>query len=258
LVYLPFVGIATSAPDAANHRTVHDGQQRVLHWKIDKDDEDWKAIGKQISADEAAETARLLYVGLTRAEHALWISGGALTGLASSPLGPMLEGLPAHADIAVVDAAAGPVPARLPAEREPALPPVRVIGRVVPHDWWVYSFTQLAHADGGHDTAAAATEDAGGAADEPAQARIEDELDTGAVADVVPTQPDVFDPRFAGSRFGNVLHAALENVDFGVWRDWRAGDAAPEGQAEIIAKALRDDGYAEEDIADGVALLTRL
>ncbi|KRG41481.1 exodeoxyribonuclease V subunit beta [Stenotrophomonas pictorum JCM 9942] len=258
LVYLPFVGIATSAPDSSNHRTVHDGQQRVLHWKIDKDDADWKAIGQQVGAEDAAETARLLYVGLTRAEHALWISGGALAGLASSRLGPMLEALPAHADIAVVDAAAGPVPARLPAEREPALPPVRVIGRVVPHDWWVYSFTQLAHADGRQDTTAAATEDAGGAADEPLQATIDDALESGADSAVVATAADVFDPRFAGSRFGNVLHAALENVDFGAWGDWRPADPAPDGQAGIIEKTLRAEGYVDEEIADGVGLLTRL
>lgn len=254
LVYLPFVGIATNAPDASNHRTVHDGEQRVLHWKIDKDDADWKAIGQQVNAEEEAETARLLYVGLTRAEHALWISGGALTGLASSRLGPMLrdlEALAAHADIHIVDGGPETLPPRLPAEREQVLPAVREVQRVVPHDWWVYSFTQLAHAEGGHDTSAAATEDSGGAADEPVQVDVEAE----PAADV---QPEVFDPRFAGSRFGNVLHAALENVDFGVWRDWHAGDDAPEGQAEIIARTLRGDGYVDDEIADGVALLTGL
>ncbi|WP_296247269.1 exodeoxyribonuclease V subunit beta, partial [uncultured Stenotrophomonas sp.] len=254
LVYLPFVGIATNAPDSSNHRTVHDGEQRVLHWKIDKEDPDWKAVGQQVNADEEAETARLLYVGLTRAEHALWISGGALTGLATSRLGPMLQGLPEHADIQVIEDDSGPVPTRLPPEREQALPPVREVRRSVPHDWWVYSFTQLAHAEGGHDTAAAATEDSGGAADEPAQVDVDAESPTEATVALA----EVFDPRFAGSRFGNVLHAALENVDFGVWRDWQPGLAAPDGQAEIIEKAMRADGYVDEEIADGVALLTEL
>lgn len=254
LVYLPFVGIATNAPDSSNHRTVHDGEQRVLHWKIDKEDPAWKAVGQQVNADEEAETARLLYVGLTRAEHALWISGGALTGLATSRLGPMLQGLPEHADIQVVEDDSGPAPTRLPPEREQALPPVREVRRSVPHDWWVYSFTQLAHADGGHDTAAAATEDSGGAADEPAQV----DVDAEPASEAATTQPEVFDPRFAGSRFGNVLHAALENVDFGIWCDWQPGQAAPEGQAEIIAKAMRADGYIDEEIDDGVALLTEL
>lgn len=254
LVYLPFVGIATNAPDSSNHRTVHDGEQRVLHWKIDKEDPEWKAVGQQVNADEEAETARLLYVGLTRAEHALWISGGALTGLATSRLGPMLQGLPEHADIQVIEDDSGPAPTRLPPEREQALPPVREVRRSVPHDWWVYSFTQLAHAEGGHDTAAAATEDSGGAADEPAQVDVDAESPTEATVALA----EVFDPRFAGSRFGNVLHAALENVDFGVWRDWQPGLAAPDGQAEIIEKAMRADGYIDEEIADGVALLTQL
>ncbi|MGE8213851.1 MAG: 3'-5' exonuclease, partial [Stenotrophomonas sp.] len=254
LVYLPFVGIATNAPDSSNHRTVHDGEQRVLHWKIDKEDPAWKAVGQQVSDDEEAETARLLYVGLTRAEHALWISGGALTGLGSSRLGPMLQGLPEHADIQVIEGESAALPARLPPEREQALPPVREVRRSVSHDWWVYSFTQLAHAEGGHDTAAAATEDSGGAADEPAQVDVDAEPALEAAA----AQPEVFDPRFAGSRFGNVLHAALENVDFGIWRDWQPDEQAPEGQAEIIAKAMRADGYIDEEIEDGVALLTEL
>ncbi|MNM97730.1 RecBCD enzyme subunit RecB [compost metagenome] len=162
-----------------------------------------------------------------------------------------LDALAAHADIRIVDGGPQTLPARLPAEREQALPAVREVHRVVPHDWWVYSFTQLAHAEGGHDTSAAATEDSGGAADEPVQVDVEAE----PAADV---QPEVFDPRFAGSRFGNVLHAALENVDFGVWRDWHAGDKAPGGQAEIIARTLRGDGYVDDEIDDGVALLTGL
>lgn len=254
LVYLPFVGIDGKAPDNDAHKTVHDGEQRVLHWKIDKDAESWKHAATQATAEEAAETARLLYVGLTRAEHALWIAAGALAGLPTSRLGPMLgdmEALAAHQDIRIVEGSIETLPARLPPEREHALPPVRNVQRTLSHDWWVYSFTQLAHAEAGHDTSAAATEDSGGATDEPAQTDAETEADTTTVH-------APFDPRFAGSRFGNVLHAALENTDFGAWANWRPGDAAPQGQGEIIAKALHDEGYAEDDIADGVAVLTAL
>ncbi|WP_172675199.1 PD-(D/E)XK nuclease family protein, partial [Stenotrophomonas pictorum] len=87
---------------------------------------------------------------------------------------------------------------------------------------------------------------------------IDDALESGADSAVVATAADVFDPRFAGSRFGNVLHAALENVDFGAWGDWRPADPAPDGQAGIIEKTLRAEGYVDEEIADGVGLLTRL
>ncbi len=256
LVYLPFVGIDGKAPDNDAHKTVHDGEQRVLHWKIDKDAESWKAVAKQAGEEEAAETARLLYVGLTRAEHALWIAAGALAGLRDSRLGPMLRDmavLTAHADIRIVEGNIDTLPARLPPAREAALPPVRNAQRTLSHDWWVYSFTQLAHAEAGHDTSAAATIDSGGATDEPAQPDAETGIDTDTAA-----QPETFDPRFAGSRFGNVLHAALENTDFAAWANWQASDAAPQGQGDIIAKALRAEGYGDDDIADGVAMLTPL
>ncbi|WP_433853068.1 UvrD-helicase domain-containing protein [Stenotrophomonas nitritireducens] len=254
LVYLPFVGIDGGAPDTHAYRVVHDGARRVLHWKIDRDDDGWKAAARQAAAEDAAETARLLYVGLTRAGHALWIAGGALAGLPGSRLGPMLGDmatLAAHADIRIVEGGVDTLPARLPPERDAALPPVRNVRRALSQDWWVYSFTQLAHAEAGHDTSAAATQDNGGAADEPAQGEEETAQDLAA-------PQETFDPRFAGSRFGNVLHAALENADFGAWRGWRPGDAAPEGQAEVIAMALRAEGYAGGDIDDGVAVLTTL
>ncbi|AUZ56352.1 exodeoxyribonuclease V subunit beta [Stenotrophomonas acidaminiphila] len=254
LVYLPFVGIDGGAPATDGHRIVHDGERRVLHWKIDKDAAEWKAVGQQAAAEEAAEAARLLYVGLTRAEHALWIAGGALAGLPGSRLGPLLDDmqrLAAHADIQIVAGSVDALPARLPPAHEPAVPPVRGVRRALSLDWWVYSFTQLAHAEAGHDTSAAATQDSGGAADEPAQG--EDDAGQDPV-----TVQEAFDPRFAGSRFGNVLHAALENTDFGAWRGWRPGDAAPAGQAGVIAAALRAEGYAGPDIDDGVALLTML
>ena len=254
LVYLPFVGIDGKAPDTDAHKTVHDGDRRVLHWKIDKDAEGWKAASQQAAAEDAAETARLLYVGLTRAKHALWIAGGALAGLPESRLGPMLDkrdALAVHPDIHIVEGGVATLPPRLPPEREQALPPVRDARRMLSHDWWVYSFTQLAHAEAGHDTSAAATEDSGGATDEPAPP------EAGTEADAV-AQPEAFDPRFAGSRFGNVLHAALENADFAAWAAWQPGDAAPQGQDAIIAGALHKESYAEADIADGVALLTTL
>ncbi|MCL7714812.1 UvrD-helicase domain-containing protein [Stenotrophomonas mori] len=256
LVYLPFVGIDGRAPDTDSCRIVHDGERRVLHWKIDKDAADWKAVGQQAAAEEAAEAARLLYVGLTRAEHALWIATGALAGLSGSPLGPLLDdpaALAAHADIHIVHDPVDALPPRLAPERGQALPPVRRVRRALAHDWWVYSFTQLARAEAGHDTAAAATEAAGGAADEPPPG------DAGPAGDGdAGLEAAAFDPRFAGSRFGNVLHTALEGVDFGAWAGWRPDAAAPPGQAEVLAVALRGEGYVDDTVDDGVALLTDL
>src|SRR5690606_15475371 len=144
--------------------------RRELHWRLDKDAA-WDAAAALRDQERRAEDARLLYVGLTRAGHALWLAIGDLAGLAKTRLAPMLgdlEQLRLHPDICIDDSASGARPPPLAIEMESELPPVRAVTRRVPHDWWVYSFTQLAHADAGHDIEAAATELPAPAADEPA------------------------------------------------------------------------------------------
>ncbi len=254
LVFLPFVGIGGGAPNTEANCTVYANGRRELHWKLDKDDS-WNAASTRSTQEQDAEDARLLYVGLTRAEHALWIAAGDLAGLAKTRLAPMLSDLAAlraHPDIAVIEGPVEPRPAQLAFERDGELPPVRALTRRVPHDWWVYSFTQLAHADAGHDTDAAATEVPAPAADEPAGVDLSLEAEQPAVAS------EESDPRFMGSRFGNVLHDALENTDFAQWGGWQAGETAPGEEAEVLRASLRAEGYAEEDLDDGVAMLTGL
>ena len=254
LVFLPFVGIGGGAPNTEANCTVYANGRRELHWKLDKDDS-WNAASTRSTQEQDAEDTRLLYVGLTRAEHALWIAAGDLAGLAKTRLAPMLsdlEALRAHPDIAVIEGPVEPRPAQLAFERDGELPPVRALTRRVPHDWWVYSFTQLAHADAGHDTDAAATEVPAPAADEPAGVDLSLEAEQPAVAS------EESDPRFMGSRFGNVLHDALENTDFAQWGGWQAGETAPGEEAEVLRASLRAEGYAEEDLDDGVAMLTGL
>ncbi|WP_406233819.1 exodeoxyribonuclease V subunit beta [Isoptericola jiangsuensis] len=257
LVYLPFVGIFGGASNNAGHCTVHVDGERQLHWKLD-DDEAWKAASGQRDREQCAEDARLLYVGLTRAEHALWIAIGDLAGLGKTRLAPLLgdlQALHAHPDVHIDDSDPVLRLPQLPVEQDGELPAVRSLTRRVPHDWWVYSFTQLAHADAGDDVEAAATELPAPAADEPAGAELplEPALPEPAAADAAP-----LDPRFMGSRFGNVLHEALENVDFAAWGGWTADQPAPEGQVDLLRKALHDEGYADEDLDDGVAVLVPL
>lgn len=254
LVFLPFVGIGGGAPNTEASCTVYANGRRELHWKLDKDDS-WSAASTRSAQEQEAEDARLLYVGLTRAEHALWIAAGDLAGLAKTRLAPMLSNIAAlrdHPDIAVIEGPVETRPAQLAFEREGELPPVRALTRRVPHDWWVYSFTQLAHADAGHDTDAAATEVPAPAADEPAGV----DLSLDAEQPAVPLEE--IDPRFMGSRFGNVLHDALENTDFALWGGWHAGQPAPGEEAEVLRASLRVEGYAEQDLDDGVAMLTAL
>jgi exodeoxyribonuclease V beta subunit len=115
----------------------------------------------------------------------------------------------------------------------PVAPPsARPVRRAFDRDWSVLSFSQLARE--------------AGSAIEPRGA--DDELDTG------PPERS----RFAGPRFGNALHAALEHVDFSAWDGWR-GELPPPGQLAPLAHALRDTGFATDaDLEEGVPLLTTL
>jgi len=251
LVFLPFVGIGARAEAPGRCVVVHDAEGRpVLHWRLLEDTSGWKeAVERHRRACEA-EDARLLYVGLTRARDALWVATGAFYEHARAPLWPMVEDPAALAAAApgaiVLDATVPPerLP-RLPAEAGGQVPPARVPGRGLASDWWVYSFTQLAHAEAG-DTSAAATQAVPGGRDEP------------AAADAEAPPDEAFDPRFAGSRFGVVLHEVLEHADFAAWRDWRPGDPAPEPERGRIAEALGHGGYAAAELEDGITLLTTL
>jgi exodeoxyribonuclease V beta subunit len=122
---------------------------------------------------------------------------------------------------------------------------------MLPRDWWVYSFTQLSNADAG-DLAAAAVASERAAADEPESPPMRD----GSTLDIS-VDAGTVDRRFSGSRFGNVLHAALEHVDFAAWSDWHGGSAPPT-QVDTLAAALRAEGFADADLDDGIAALTPL
>ncbi|QDH68758.1 exodeoxyribonuclease V subunit beta [Marilutibacter alkalisoli] len=251
LVFLPFVGIGRDARAPTRQCVVHDATDgRRLHWKLDLPEAEWNNAESEWKQEQRAEDARLLYVGLTRAEHALWVAHGPFFNHERSPLSPMLRDLQALAGTPgiVLDPGAPPTDLpRLPPESEAAVPPAREASRPLSHDWWVYSFTQLAHADAGsdagNDPSSASTLPVPGGQDEPAPVEDDD---------------DGFDPRFAGTRFGVALHAALEHVDFAAWRGWRPGETAPDDEATVIAEALQQEGYASDELEDGIALTTAL
>ena len=253
LVFLPFAGVGRKGDKPERHCQVPTEIGRVLHWKLGKDDDSqaWQDAVAAWQREQHAEDARLLYVGLTRAEQALWLATGDLYQAEATAMAPMLAGLEAlrgQADIVIDENPPAGLPSPLLPESNATVPPPRQSQRSVPRDWWVYSFTQLSKAEAGEQgsIAAVATTTERGAEDEPDSTAIDD-LET-AVA---------FDPRFSGSRFGNVLHDALEHVDFSAWRDWREAPA-PEGQETALREALRGGGYADADLDDGVAELTLL
>jgi exodeoxyribonuclease V beta subunit len=254
LVFLPFAGIGRKEPSPGRHCVAHhENNERRLHWHIDLDDTDWDYAKEAWKIEQRAEDARLLYVGMTRAEHALWIATGPFFNHDKTAVAAMLRDEAVLAAVPGIDFDNNQPPAqllRLPPESDTAIPPARAVTRVLSRDWWVYSFTQLSNADAG-DAAVAGSER--GAADEPESLPM---LDISVLDTRVP-DADVVDRRFGGSRFGNVLHAALEHVDFAAWSDWRKGNA-PQAQADALAAALRAEGYADVDLDDGVATLTSL
>ncbi|WP_308409862.1 UvrD-helicase domain-containing protein [Xanthomonas arboricola] len=257
LVFLPYIGIGRSDKGAGRHCVVHAPELgRQMHWKTDKDDPSWSAAEAAWKQEQRAEDARLLYVGLTRAEHALWIASGPFHQHERTALSGMLRALDALQGAAgegavVVDTSTPPATLpRLPPPIEAQVPPARNPQRHIAPEWWVYSFTQLANADAGAatDPMASATVVGSGGSDEP----------SGSEAIAVAAEVDTFDPRFAGNRFGVVMHDVFERCDFAVWQAWRPGLPAPEGQAAAILEALQRGGYAEKDWDDGLAMLTTL
>ncbi|UYB52510.1 exodeoxyribonuclease V subunit beta [Xanthomonas sp. AM6] len=259
LVFLPYVGIGRSDRGAGRHCAVHappDGRQ--LHWNTSKwggDDSAWSATETAWKQEQRAEDARLLYVGLTRAEHALWIATGAFHQHERTALAAMvgdLEALQAAAGEGAIAIDTTPPPTsvpRLPPADEIQVPPARVPQRHIAPDWWVYSFTQLANADAGAatDPMASATVVGSGGSDEPSNEAVATVLDV-----------EAFDRRFAGNRFGVAMHDVFERCDFAAWRDWRPGQPAPDGQTAAIVEALQRGGYAQDELDDGAAMLTAL
>lgn len=248
-VYLPFAAIGREGRNG-NLCEYHDGDGRVLQLRSEATPADaaaWANAKAALEDEERGEDARLLYVGLTRARLALWLATGPFSQAELSPLSRMLDdpdALAAQIDRDTIAVQRIQLPLTLPdplqPERRDAVPAARIVSRAVPRDWWVYSFTQLANeATGAIEAAARTVVEEAGAQDEPMQ-----------------TLPEG-DRCFSGSRFGNVLHGALERIDFAAWAQWPAAPAADSELAHLRA-ALHAEGYGDEDVADGVDTLLPL
>src|SRR5690606_12513382 len=146
--------------------------RRVLHLKIDKESEDWQHAIEEHKRQQRGEDARLLYVGLSRARHALWLASGKFHGAANAPLAALLDeqALARCPDILLRASAVPGQPVPLQLESLVAVQPALSATRELSRDWWVYSFTQLMKAGAGEaqTVRAIATGSETGAADEPA------------------------------------------------------------------------------------------
>lgn len=262
LVFLPFVGIGRKRGTQTHLHLLSDGHTRSAHWRVDKAAPEWQSADALAQRRQREEEARLLYVGLTRAMHALWLCAGPLYNSGDTPLAAMLadvQTLQSHGELQPGDVSIGvcDAPAALPpliAHSEAAAAAARTRLHVRRSDWWMHSFTQWAQSD-----ANAEGEDAGAAgpvavvSEAPADDEAADPADDALLHDAATADDD---PRFRGSRFGNALHAALERVDFGAWQSDVASASA--AHAPLLLTALREQGYAQADEDDGVALLSAL
>jgi exodeoxyribonuclease V beta subunit len=225
------------------------------------DDEEYKLAAMVEKNETLAEQLRLLYVGLTRARHAIWLATGPVVGAERTALSWLLHrdasGKVAACDAATIDAALDRLAASAPKAieheplpdlagapvqagllLEPQLAIVREARRVLRRDWWVHSFSQLARAEGS------------------VPERAVDER--GAEDESTPEPLELLASPYVGAPFGNALHAALENADFTSWRDWR-DERAPEGQESVLRRALSENGFTgEEAMASGARLLGSL
>ncbi|WP_243700039.1 UvrD-helicase domain-containing protein [Lysobacter sp. N42] len=233
-VFLPFAGIGRKARSYA--RCMLDGPDgRVLH--LAPGDEDKKRAARE----DLAEEARLLYVALTRAQHALWLCAGPMYQAKATALAPLLG------DMATLTGDGILVDDRVPADdlaplrfaAPVQLPRARTARRALSRDWAIYSFSALARQAAGPVETLLPR---GGREDE---------------ADEAPVREAVDDPRFVGARFGDVVHGALERVDFAAWAGW-AGGEVPAGQQDALVDAFRAEGYAQADIEAGLPLLGSL
>ncbi|MCL1636029.1 exodeoxyribonuclease V subunit beta [Luteimonas sp. SX5] len=241
LVFLPFAGIGRNPPPGPDFVAYHDAQGvRVRQWKTKHEHGalPWPQARQLAQREENEEDMRLLYVGLTRAVDALWVCGGAFAGQEKSSLSRLLGGaLPSETLRAAlgheleIDTRRIDLDDRARLRLAPAAPtpPARIPRGPLRRDWWIHSFSQL-HRQRPHGAAALVEETPAG-----------DERPTAAL----PVAPRAF----GGERFGNALHHALEHADFAAWRD---ADDVPAGQAEGLRRALRSQGYREEQDIDGL------
>ncbi|GHE27058.1 UvrD-helicase domain-containing protein [Vulcaniibacterium thermophilum] len=244
LVYLPFLGLGQNGQVRGDFALYTEHGRRVRYWRRGGD---WKTACQRHLAEEGEETMRLLYVGLTRARHALWVCGGALAKAEGSPLAALLGGTVPSPSLrealgAALELREGEPAPETPTLRRPAAPPPpapRAPRRTLRRDWWIHSFSQL-HRQLPHGVLA-------GAEESPA-------LDERAL----PPPETAGGPAsaFAGERFGNALHHALEHADFAAWRG--SDGAVPDGQREVLLDALRSQQYPAAQWDAGIAELAPL
>ena len=253
LVFLPYIAIGRSFSPSHSYLLKHRDSTIELHWKTMSNDSEWQCLMDTCQQEHAAEEARLLYVGLTRAIHALWLGTGpfhqqpqtAWSALCHSRLSPAVLAqsilvkhtfeyprLPLH---------------RLSIHRAGALPPQHFIERAPSTFWKIYSFTQLSSRF----------------FSQPIPVLDEDHglYDTSITSEdetIDRFQTPNIELRFAGTRFGILFHRAMEFTDFSLWSNWQLGQAAPISTQTDFLRLIQDAGYHDFEWEEALFTLTQL
>ena len=258
LVLLPFMAMREVQPakkgelvrfhrgDAAVRRLITSAGGKA------RGDED-AAAAKLAHREQLAEDVRLLYVGLTRARHACWmsvLSAGTEPDKANgddeypkSLLKWVLRKAPdgsalAHASEHIVVRALPRDPTgqrQMPAAAQPAA--ARRFTRKLQHDWWVHSFSQLNRGQRELEL------------DLPAD---RDDSALPVIAESGPVEVMAW-PR--GADYGNAVHAMLEHADFAAWCD---AETPPAKQLELVLRHLRQAGFSGSELAQAADATGRL
>ena len=213
------------------------------------DDEEAAALAHR---EQLAEDVRLLYVGVTRARHACWMSvpeAGTQAQEASDGAYPrevlhwVLNEAPDGSALSACSehVACLPMPVTplgRPARSEPLVAGrAREFTRALRRDWWVHSFSQLNRGEREVEL------------DLPA-----DREDTAAPALIaVPEVEVVSRPR--GADYGNAVHAILEHADFAAWHEEAS---LPESQFHRLQEQLRMAGFSGRELAQAETATERL
>lgn len=265
LVLLPFMAMRAAKSTAKGKlaRFHRDGKlaKRLIttdSYARSADDEAALALERR---ESLAGDVRLLYVGVTRARHACWMSVEPEGGAASSKktkgadeyprkllqwvLGGAADGAAlAQAAPTVVSCQAMPNESRGKPHTppQPATGEARQFPRALKRDWWVHSFSQLNRGE------------------RDRQVDIAADHEDASVPAVVASDVVEVVSRPRGAEYGNAVHAILEHADFAAWR---SAESIPESQLPLLQQHLRQAGYSgreleQAQVATGRMLLDSL
>lgn len=259
LVLLPFMAMKEAKPpgkgDLARFHRGGRPVRRLITSGGDTRNADDDEARNVAQREQLAEDVRLLYVGVTRARHACWMS---VLAAGSEPVAPKSEDeypkalldwvlskapdgsalaqqTPSITCCAMPAGSAGPFETPEQAKPDPA----RRFTRNLQRDWWVHSFSQINRGEREREL------------DLPA------DRDDTAVSVVAAPGPVEVVSRPRGADYGNAVHAILEHADFAAWRDV---ERLPQEQQDLVQRHLRQAGYGGGELAqaaDATAQLLR-